>query len=86
MRQNGVNADIATWIFVNFLSITIIFFIIDFFMETESVSEVSGPHDMKVIEKKMTISAYQYSYKIQEALKYNNDSCVIRPLISSSTI
>ena len=65
MRQNGVNADIATWIFVNFLSITIIFFIIDFFMETESVSEVSGPHDMKVIEKKMTISAYQYSYKIQ---------------------
>ena len=45
-------------------------------METESVSEVSGPHDMEAIEKKIIISAYQYSYKIEEALKYNKKSCV----------
>ena len=44
-------------------------------METESVSEVSGPHDMEAIEKKI-ISAYQRSYKIEEALKYNKKSCV----------
>ena len=38
---------------------TIIFFIIYFFfMETESVSEVSGPHDMEAIEKKIIISTY----------------------------
>ena len=36
-------------------------------METQSVSEVSGSHDMKAIEKKkIIISAYQYSYKIEE--------------------
>ena len=34
-------------------------FMIDFFMETESVSEVSRPHDMEAIEKKkIIISAY----------------------------
>ena len=38
-------------------------------METESVSEDSGPYDMEAIEKK-------HSYKIEEALKYNKKSCV----------
>ena len=47
----------------NLLSIreifTIHFFIIIDFMETESISEVSGPHDMEAIEKKkIIISAY----------------------------
>ena len=44
-------------------------------METESVSEVSGSHDMEAIEKKI-ISTYWYSYKIEEALKYNLKSGV----------
>ena len=30
-------------------------------MDTESVSEVSGPHDMDPIEKKKKTSTYQYS-------------------------
>ena len=40
-------------------------------METEFVSEVSEPHDVEAIEKKIIISAYQNSHKIEEALKYN---------------
>ena len=48
-------------------------------METESVSEVSGPHDMEAIEEKnhnFFNSAYEYQYKIEDALTYNKRSCV----------
>ena len=50
-------------------------------METESVSKVSGPHDMEAIEKKkIIISAYSYSYKIENALKYIKKLCLIHPV------
>ena len=57
MRQNSVEVDIAAWKYFNLLSIRELFypyFLYNyrFFMETESVSEVSGPHDMEAIEKK----------------------------------
>ena len=44
-------------------------------METESVSKVSGPHDMG-IEKKIIILHINIHKKIEEALKYNNNRCV----------
>ena len=34
-------------------------------METESVSEISGPYDKEAIEKKIIISAYRGSTKVQ---------------------
>ena len=54
MGQNSVEVEnmLTSWALDNFLTI-IFYIIIDFFMETESVSEVSGSHDMKVIEKKI---------------------------------
>ena len=65
MRQNSVEVDIAAWKYVNLLSIRELFYhyflyYYIFFMETESVSEVSGPHDMEAIERKkiIIISAY----------------------------
>ena len=77
MRQNNVEVDIAAWQHVNLLSIKELFFFFYhyflyyymFFMDTESVSEVSGPHDMEVIErKKICILLFM---KIEEALKHN---------------
>ena len=55
--------NLAAWKYVNFLSIRELFchYFLNyyrFFMETESVSEVSGSHDMEAIEKKIIISAY----------------------------
>ena len=54
MRRNSVEVDIAAWQYVNLWALdnffTIIFFII--FLWKQSVSEVSGPHDMEAIKKK----------------------------------
>ena len=62
MRQNSVEA--AAWKHVNLLNIRehfyqyFLYYYI-FFMEKESVSEASEPHDMEAIEKKkIIISAY----------------------------
>ena len=50
-------------------------------METASVADVSRPLDMEAREKKkIIVSAYEYSYKIKEALKYNKELCLIRPV------
>ena len=57
-KKRKKKVDIAAQQHVNLLSIRELFlplFYYCIFLETESVSEVSGPHDMEAIEKKSII-------------------------------
>ena len=38
---------------------------------------VAWSHDMEAADKKIIISANEYSYKIEEALKYDRKRCVL---------
>ena len=59
MRQNNAEVDIADWKYVNLLSITIIFFIIIYFLWKQNLFKKSVGHmTWKLLRKKIMISAY----------------------------
>ena len=78
MRQNSVEADIAALKYVNLLSIREMFY--HYFQKSV------GHMTWKLLRKIIIISAYQYSYKIEGALKYSKkkkkkkELCLICPV------